>query len=177
MRLPDEVTVVNVGLPLFADAVRGRASRCNVDWRIPAGGDPDVVAALERLYGERAAVDRPAPTPRSCDGSTTVSRSSSGSARARARAGLAGRMLLHCGPAIDWPDVCDPLRRSMRAAVVAEGWADDVDEADRLLADGAVRLEPAYRHDACCPWPARWARRPGVGRREPGGRDPGVRPA
>jgi hypothetical protein len=60
-------------------------------------------------------------------------------------------VLLHCGPEIDWPDVCDPLRRSMRAATVAEGWAADVDEADRLLATGAVRLEPGYRHDVVLP--------------------------
>ena len=39
------------------------------------------------------------------------------------------RTLLHCGPAIEWADVCDPLRRSMRAATVAEGWAESVEEA------------------------------------------------
>jgi hypothetical protein len=52
VQLPDEVAVVNVGLPLFADAVaaQGRPSM-HVDWRIPGGGEPEVVAALRRLFG------------------------------------------------------------------------------------------------------------------------------
>ena len=65
--------------------------------------------------------------------------------------GMSDRMLLHCGPAIDWSDVCDPLRRSMRAATVSEGWAETVEEADRMLADGRVMLEPGYQHDTVLP--------------------------
>ena len=56
-------------------------------------------------------------------------------------------MLLHCGPAIEWSDVCDPLRRSMRAATVSRAGQTTVEEADRMLADGTVMLEPGYRHD------------------------------
>ena len=61
------------------------------------------------------------------------------------------RVLLHCGPRIEWARVADPLRRSMRAAVVAEGWADDVAGADRLLAGGEVALEPANLHSTVVP--------------------------
>ena len=50
--LPQRVGVVNVGLPLFADAVAGQgAPVISVDWRVPAGGQPALVAALGRLYG------------------------------------------------------------------------------------------------------------------------------
>ena len=54
VELPERVGVVNVGLPLFADAVaeQGRTS-VQVDWRIPAGGDPVAIAALRRLGGPR----------------------------------------------------------------------------------------------------------------------------
>jgi hypothetical protein len=65
--------------------------------------------------------------------------------------GLDGRTLLHCGPAVDYPDAIDPLRRSMRAAVVAEGWADGVGEADELLVSGRVKLEPANLRDTSVP--------------------------
>ena len=56
IELPDQVGVVNVGLPLFADAVadQGRPS-VQVDWRIPAGGNLRAVAALRRLSGPRTA--------------------------------------------------------------------------------------------------------------------------
>jgi len=54
--LPEQVSVVNVGLPMFADALRAQGVMVQqVDWRIPAGGDLEAVAALRRLYGRRAA--------------------------------------------------------------------------------------------------------------------------
>src|SRR5262249_35774608 len=64
---------------------------------------------------------------------------------------MSRRTLLHCGPAIEWPDGSDPLRRSMRAAVVAGGWAADVTEADTLLQTGSVQLEPANHHAVVVP--------------------------
>src|SRR5689334_6549387 len=49
---PTETRVVNIGLELFADAIRDQGKPAEqVDWRIPGGGDPTVVAALTRLYG------------------------------------------------------------------------------------------------------------------------------
>ena len=120
--LPAEVRVVNVGLPLFADAVRDQGTPVEqVDWRIPAGGDLEVVAALARLYGPAAArVDAAnAEVLRRLDGGVPLLREVA--TALDVVPGMDGRTLLHCGPAIDWADVCDPLRRSMRAAVVAEG--------------------------------------------------------
>jgi hypothetical protein len=150
--LPETARVVNVGLPLFADAVARQGFEVvNVDWRIPAGGDPDVVAALTRLYGPNAEVVDAA-------NAEVVRRLDTGAPKAvgvRPAAevvpGLEGTMLLHCGPPIGYGDAIDPLRRSMRAAVVAEGWADGIADADRLLARARVALEPANRHDACVP--------------------------
>jgi hypothetical protein len=150
--LPDTARVINVGLPLFADAVaRQGFAVVNVDWRIPAGGDPVLLAALARLYGPKATA---------VDGANAevVRRLDTGAPKAigvrPARdvvPGLEGTTLLHCGPPIDYADAIDPLRRSMRAAVVAEGWADGIADADQLLAGGRVALEPANRHDACVP--------------------------
>ena len=150
--LPGEVSVVNLGLSLFADAVRDQAAPVEeVDWRIPAGGQMDLVDALEQLEGPRAAgIDRAnAEAVRRLDRSVPllVDVAPAGTLIPD----LSGRMLLHCGPAIEWAAVCDPLRRSMRAAAVAEGWAGTVEQADRILADGSVRLQPAYRYDTVMP--------------------------
>ncbi|MGZ4775589.1 MAG: oxamate carbamoyltransferase subunit AllG family protein [Oryzihumus sp.] len=152
VRLPEEVAVVNVGLTLFADAVRDQAVPVQqVDWRIPSGGDPEMVEALERLYGERGeAIDRAndevvrrldqgVPQLVGCEPAEAL------------LPDVSGRVLLHCGPDLAWADACDPLRRSLRAAAVAEGWAPDVAGADRLLEAGGVALEPAYRHDVVLP--------------------------
>ncbi|GEL20872.1 YlbE family protein [Pseudonocardia asaccharolytica] len=150
--LPGEVEVVNIGLPMFADAVReqGRPVQ-QVDWRIPAGGDQAAVATLTRLYGAAsAAIDEA--------NAEVVRRLDSGIPRlvgvatfADAVPGVEGQMLLHCGPVLPYPQHCDPLRRSMRAAVVAEGWASDVAQADELLRGGEVALDAANHHDAVVP--------------------------
>ena len=150
--LPGAVEVVNVGLALFAEAVadQGRPA-VQVDWRIPAGGDQDVVAALRRLCGPFAA-DLDAAN------AEVVRRLDSGrpllidAAPASAvLPGLDGRTLLHCGPAIAYRDAVDPLQRSMHAAVVAEGWAEDVAAAARMLAAGEVALSPANDHRTVVP--------------------------
>jgi hypothetical protein len=144
VELPEQVEVVNVGLPLFAAAVTAQdRPAVQVDWRIPGGGDPTVVAALRRLSGPlTAGID--------AANAEVLRRLDTGTAMLTGiRAGrevvpeLTGLTLLLPGPQLELARACDPLRRSMRAAVVAEGWADDVGAADTLLTSGAVRLVPA----------------------------------
>jgi hypothetical protein len=152
LSLPDSVAVINVGLPLFADAIAEQgAPVLSVDWRVPAGGQPAAVAALGRLYGIQAErIDAAnAEVLRRLDegipvltGLTTV---------AQAAPGLAGMTLLHCGPAIGYADAPDPLRRSMQAAAIAEGWADSPEQADVRLDRGEIGLSPANAHRVVVP--------------------------
>ena len=52
IELPEQIAVVNIGLERFETAVRDQgAPAVGVDWRIPAGGDTEAVAALARLLG------------------------------------------------------------------------------------------------------------------------------
>jgi hypothetical protein len=161
LRLPDQVGVVNVGLSLFADAIREQgAPVISVDWRVPAGGQPDAVAALGRLYGVHAErieaanaevlrrLDTGTPL---LTGVTTVARAVPGLAEGPAGGEGSGRTLLHCGPAISYADAPDPLRRSMRAAVVAEGWADSLEQAGARLASEEIGLVPANEHRVVVP--------------------------
>jgi hypothetical protein len=153
--LPDEVGVVNVGLPLFADAVRAQGRPAvQVEWRVPAGGDATALAALRRLSGtlNERVDDANAEVFRRLD--TGVPVLSAVRPAGEVVPGLAGRSLRHAGPALEYADVCDPLRRSMRAAVVAEGWAGDVAAADALLASGQVTLGPANEGGGVVPMAA-----------------------
>jgi hypothetical protein len=150
--LPETVEVVNVGLPMFADAVRtqGRPVQ-QVDWRIPANGDPAAIRALTFLHADVAAgIDAAnAEVVRRLD--EGVPRLVGVSTVGEAVPGYEDRTILHCGPPLPYPEVCDPLQRSMRAAVVAEGWAADVAAAERLLRSGEVRLDAANHHDTVVP--------------------------
>ena len=150
--LPREARVVNLGLRVFADAVAAQGGTVvQVDTRPPAGGDLAAVRALTDLYGPRSeGIDAAnAAVLRRLD--QGVPHAVDVRAAGDVVPGFGGRMLLHPGPPIGWNDVCDPLRRSMRAAVVAEGWAPTVADADPLLASGAVTLAAANDHATVVP--------------------------
>ena len=150
--LPGSVSVVNIGLSLFADAAAAQgADVVSVDWRVPAGGQPAAVAALERLYGRYAGRIEEANTEVVRRLDTGVPLLTGIRTVAEAVPGLPDRTLLHCGPAIAYRDAPDPLRRSMRAAVVAEGWAGDPQAAGQMLERGDIGLSPANEHRIVVP--------------------------
>lgn len=149
--LPGPVAAVNVGLSLFAESLADQgAPVVDVDWRIPADGDLEAVAVLGRLYGSRAAaIDAAnAEVLRRLEGTPMLVGLEPAAAVVP---GLAGRTVLHPGPPIAWEEMCDPLRRSVRAAVMSEGWAETPAEAEALVERGEVALEPANHHDTVLP--------------------------
>ncbi|HEY6822083.1 MAG TPA: DUF1116 domain-containing protein [Burkholderiales bacterium] len=71
---------------------------------------------------------------------------------ARSALGLEGRVLLHAGPPL--ADPTRPPPPMLNAAVLSclhEGWARDDAEAEKMLASGAVRLEPSHTRDVATP--------------------------
>jgi hypothetical protein len=146
------VRALNVGLPLFGEAIRAQgAEATDVDWRIPAGGKDHLVGALTRLYGRHAErVDRA--------NREAVRRLDEGvpllveiGPAAELVPAMGRRTILHPGPPLPWERYCDPLRRSVLAAVLAEGWAATTRDAEALVAGDGVRLEPANDHRAVVP--------------------------
>lgn len=145
----ERVSVINLGLEGFADATRDQgAPATQVDWRPPAGGDPEVLAVLERLWGRHG--DRIAAANAEATARIEACRPMAVGVRRAGDElpwlGEAPQRLLHSGPPITWDRVCDPQRRAMAAAVVFEGWASDREAAYRLLEDGAVELGSGNEH-------------------------------
>ena len=65
--------------------------------------------------------------------------------------GLEGRKILHSGPPIDWAQMCGAQRGSVLGLIVFEGWADTIEEAERLAASGAITFEPNHHHHGVGP--------------------------
>jgi hypothetical protein len=64
---------------------------------------------------------------------------------------LEGRTILHAGPPIGWDRMCGPMRGAVTGIAVFEGWAKDLDDAERMAAAGAFRFEPNHHYDCVGP--------------------------
>lgn len=64
---------------------------------------------------------------------------------------LPDRTILHAGPPIGWDRMCGPMRGAVAGAIVFEGWANDLETAQRLAASGEIRFEPNHHYDAVGP--------------------------
>ncbi|MGY1624477.1 DUF1116 domain-containing protein [Geodermatophilus sp. SYSU D00965] len=139
-------TIVAAGVDVFSDALRAQGAEVHdVDWRPPGFGDPAQLAALA-LDPRRAAANRTAVERVMAAGSQLVD-----VRPARDVLGLPDRTLLHAGPPIAWADASGPLRGALIGACLFEGWADSVEEAERVLAAGEITLDPCHHHRAVGP--------------------------
>jgi hypothetical protein len=143
----ERVAAVNVGLAGFGEAARAQgAPVADVDWRPPAGGDPETLALLERLWGRHG--DRVAEANAEALRRLEATRPHATSVRRAGDVipGLGERTVPHSGPPIEPHRLCGPQRRAVEAACVLEGWAPDVAAAGRLLDAGDVALASGNEH-------------------------------
>ena len=149
--LKGPVRVVNVGLESFArDFAANGVGVVQVDWRPPAGGRADLVAALDRIERHAARVD-------AANREALERMLGADPVLVDVRPahelipGLAPRTMYHAGPPIGWDRMCGPMRGAVCGAIVYEGWAGDLVEAEKLAAGGAITFEPNHHHDAVGP--------------------------
>jgi hypothetical protein len=133
--------IVAAGVDVFSDALRAQGVEVHdVDWRPPGFGDPADLAALaldpRRNSANRVAVERILAA-----GSQLVD-----VRPAREVIGLADRTLLHSGPPLTWETASGPMRGALIGACLFEGWATDVEDAERILAAGEITLDPCHHH-------------------------------
>jgi hypothetical protein len=65
--------------------------------------------------------------------------------------GMRDNLLLHAGPPITWERASGPMRGAITGALVFEGKAKDMAEAQALVEAGEIELEPCHHHQAVGP--------------------------
>jgi hypothetical protein len=147
-----DLKVVNVGLQSFADNVQAAGGEAvDLTWAPPAGADAELGWTLAQLVGDerveeanRVAYQRYlAAQPRLVD--LVLARD------AVPGLGEGERRILHSGPPIDWSEMCGPQQGAIAGAIVYEGWAESLERAERMAADGSVALAPCHEHGAVGP--------------------------
>ena len=65
--------------------------------------------------------------------------------------GMRENLLLHAGPPIAWERASGPMRGAITGALIFEGKAKDMAEAQALVESGEIELEPCHHHGAAGP--------------------------
>ena len=148
--LSGPVRTINIGLPAFArDLEATGAAVVQVDWTPPAGGRPEYLAALSRLGTQRVESANQDALQKILAADPVLVDVARASDLIPALG--AERLLLHAGPPIEWARMCGPLRGAICGAIVFEGWAGDLDAAEKLAASGGVRFAPNHHFGAVGP--------------------------
>ena len=144
------VSVLNVGLASFAEAIRQRGGAATqLEWAPPARGARATADALAGLVNHPA-ID--AANTRATDLYLAAQPKLAGIGIAReVLPGMERRMILHAGPPIAWARMCGPMRGAIAGAIVYEGWADSPDAARNMAASGDIAFEPCHHHGAVGP--------------------------
>ncbi|WNZ57525.1 DUF1116 domain-containing protein [Microbulbifer sp. MKSA007] len=65
--------------------------------------------------------------------------------------GMRKNLVLHAGPPITWQRASGPLKGAIIAGLIYEGLAKNKAEAERVMEEGRVDLEPCHNHNAVGP--------------------------
>jgi hypothetical protein len=151
--LASRPTVINVGLESFAESVRvqGAAVR-HVDWKPPAGGNPEIIKILKTL--ERPDVKRVIDEANRKAADLIIGAHPVLVDIGRAAdviPGMKPGLVLHAGPPVDWERMCGPVKGAVMGALMYEGLAKDLKEAERLAASGEIDFDPCHHHQTVGP--------------------------
>ena len=144
--LEEPKTIVTAGLALFDEALADQAVPVTpVQWQPPAGGSD---AALAAVAADLRTPDANAEAARRL---TTARAHWVDIARAGDVLGLGAGEFLHAGPPIEWKDASGPVRGALLGAMVYEGLAPNVEDAERIAASGGIALAPCHSRRAVGP--------------------------
>jgi hypothetical protein len=139
--------IASVGVELFADALAAQGADVSViDWRPPAGGAEDALAALALRDADIARANDAALARLNAARPVVAGVGTAGSL-----VGLEPGTFLHAGPPIAWEAMSGPLRGAIVGAAIYEGIATDYEDADRQARSGAFTFSPCHEHASVGP--------------------------
>ncbi len=144
-----ELRALSVGVDLFADALGTQGVPVTrVDWRPPAGGDPEIASLLARVWRDEVdAANREALARLLAAHPVLVGVRPA----IEVIPGMTRDTLLHAGPPIAWERMSGPMRGAVIGALLYERLAGSAEAAERLAATGGVRFDPCHHHQAVGP--------------------------
>ena len=145
-----ELNISNVGLRTISEDIQASGgSSTHVDWQPPAGGDREIGSKLADLVNhERIEAANHEAFARYLAANPVLV--GVGVAR-EDLPDMDGKIILHAGAPVDWNDMCGPMRGAILGAVIYEGWAENLVDAEKMAVDGEIRFDPCHHHNAVGP--------------------------
>lgn len=144
-----ELAVVNIGLASFRQDLELQGTKAlQVDWTPPRDYTPEVRTALAALQDPRVAEKIRAANAEVVQRIIDAHPVLIGFGQAiDVVPGMTKNTILHAGPPIAWNDMCGAMRGAVTGAIVFEGLAADIAEAEQIAANGGVVFSPCHEHN------------------------------
>ena len=146
--LTQDVEIINVGLEMFKDDLVSQGVKTTqVNFLPPADGDFEVLSALDYLNSPGIYEKIEAANREVVERIITSSPVLIGYDKAiDVIPGMKKNMIIHAGPPIEYNDMCGAMKGAVTGALVFEGLAKDVQDADKLAASGEIEFSPCHEH-------------------------------
>ena len=145
----NEVDAITVGIEFISEDIKKQGAKATlIDWTPPARGDEHLLELLDKLdrpgvrekieAANKEAVERiiqSRPVLVGFDKALDVI------------PGMTATTILHAGPPCSWENMSGPMRGAVTGAIVFEGLAKDLDEAEEVAASGKVTFSPCHEHN------------------------------
>lgn len=145
----NDLHAVTLGIDFISEDIRKQgAEATQLDWAPPARGDHRLIQLLEKLDqpGVREKID--AANQEAVERIIQSNPVLIGFDQAiNVVPGMTKTTILHAGPPVDWENMNGPMRGAVTGAIVFEGLAKDLAEAEEVAASGKITFSPCHEHD------------------------------
>lgn len=144
-------SVISMGLRSFTDSIASQgAAVIHVEWQPPAGGDARMLAVLDALRPLEEKIRR--ANDRAIEMMINSQPVLVDIRPAReVIPGMQENLILHAGPPVAWGNMCGPMRGAIAGALLYEGKARSIEDAEQLAGSGTIEFAPCHHHSAVGP--------------------------
>lgn len=143
-----KLNVINVGIELIRDdLIKQNVPVSQINWAPPGGGNLKIIKALDALDNPALAEKIEKANAQAVERITNSRPMLVGFDQAiNVVPGMTKTTILHSGPPITWDRMCGAMKGGVLGAIVFEGLAKDLEEAEKVAASGQITFSPCHEH-------------------------------
>ncbi|WP_423188495.1 DUF1116 domain-containing protein [Alkalibacterium sp. f15] len=148
--LNEELKIINIGTSTFkTDLDFQKVEAVQYDWRPPAGGNIELINALDFLNDKEDVEQANQETIKVIKDAHAFLVDIDQAIKVIP--GMHSKLILHAGPPVKWHNMCGPVKGAIIGALMYEGLADTHEDAEIMAGSGEIEFAPAHEYDAVGP--------------------------